>query len=118
MSGFDGNWIAWSIDGRSGAKLCLGQVFLGELSYPHDFGLGARWKAWLNQQHLGFFRTEEEARRKIEAEILNRWRSLQPAWAAFQERMQEECEPAPLSLSKSGSGKIVALRSSRRAARG
>ncbi len=81
-----GEWITWSIDGRHGAKLCVGEVFLGEISFPHDFGLGPRWRAWLNQHHLGFFRTEDEARSRIESEILRRMRQFEPAWAKFRAR--------------------------------
>jgi hypothetical protein len=58
-------------------------VFLGEISYPHDFGLGARWKAWLNHEHLGFFRDEAEARARIEAEIEKRLRLMLPVWSRF-----------------------------------
>jgi hypothetical protein len=84
----EGEWVSWSIDGRAGAKLCLGPVFLGEISYPHDFGLGARWRAWLNHEHLGYFRDEHEAQQRIEAEILKRLRLMEPAWANFQTRAQ------------------------------
>ena len=80
----EGEWISWRIDGRAGAKLRLGPVFLGEISYPHDFGLGARWKAWLNHEHLGFFRDEGAARARIESEIAKRLSLMQPAWAKFQ----------------------------------
>ena len=79
-------WQGWSSNGRAGAKLCLGPVFLGEVSYPHDFGLGARWKAWLNHEHLGFFPDEAAARARIEAEIVKRMRLLLPAWQEFQRR--------------------------------
>ena len=79
----EGEWHSWSIDGRAGAKLCLGPVFLGEISYPHDLGLGICWRAWLNQEHLGYFRNEDEARQRIEAEILKRLRLMQPALARF-----------------------------------
>src|SRR4051812_36929484 len=79
----DGEWVSWNIDGRSGAKLCLGPVFLGEISYPHDLGLGARWKAWLNHESLGLFRDEAEARSRIEAEIGKRLRLMIPALAKF-----------------------------------
>lgn len=79
----EGEWIAWNSKGRAGAKLCLGPVFLGEISYPHDFGLGARWKAWLNHEHLGFFRDEAEAKARIESEILKRVCLMLPAWSIF-----------------------------------
>ena len=88
-----GEWLSWSIDGRAGAKLCLGPVFLGEISYPHDFGLGARWRAWLNQEHLGYFRNEHEAKQYIEAQILKRVRLMQPAWMRFQARTQAAATP-------------------------
>jgi hypothetical protein len=79
----EGEWLSWSTDGRAGAKLCLGPVFLGEISYPHDLGLGIRWRAWLNHEHLGYFRNEEEARQHIESEILKRLRLMEPALARF-----------------------------------
>jgi hypothetical protein len=79
----EGEWVSWRIDGRAGAKLCLGPVFLGEVSYPHDFGFGGRWKAWLNHEHLGFFRNEAEARARIESEIVKRLRLTLPAWTRF-----------------------------------
>ena len=79
----EGEWTSWSSKDRAGAKLCLGPVFLGEISYPHDFGLGARWKAWLNHEHLGFFRDEAEARARIEAEIEKRLRLMLPVWSRF-----------------------------------
>jgi hypothetical protein len=84
----EGEWVSWSIDGRAGAKLCLGPVFLGEISYPHDFGLGARWRASLNHEHLGYFRDEDEAKQRIEAQIVKRLRLMEPAWAKFQARAQ------------------------------
>jgi hypothetical protein len=84
----EGEWLSWSIDGRAGAKLRLGPVFLGEISYPHDLGLGVRWKAWLNHEHLGYFRDEQEARQYIEAEILKRLHLMQPALARFQASTQ------------------------------
>jgi hypothetical protein len=86
MSTAEGDWVSWSIDGRAGAKLCLGPVFLGEISYPHDLGLGVRWRAWLNHEHLGFFRNAEEAKGRIEREIVKRLRLMEPAWAKFQAR--------------------------------
>lgn len=79
----EGEWLSWSSDGRAGAKLCLGPVFLGEISYPHDLGLGIRWRAWLNHEHLGYFRNEQEAKQRIESEILKRLRLMQPALARF-----------------------------------
>ncbi|HEY1637929.1 MAG TPA: hypothetical protein VGF62_05340 [Rhizomicrobium sp.] len=79
----EGEWVSWRIDGRAGAKLCLGPVFLGEIGYPHDFGFGGRWKAWLNHEHLGFFRDEAEARARIESEIVKRLGLMLPAWAKF-----------------------------------
>ena len=79
----DGEWVSWRIDGRAGAKLRLGPVFLGEISYPHDFGFGGRWKAWLNHEHLGFFRNEAEARARIESEIVRRLGLMLPAWTRF-----------------------------------
>ena len=79
----EGEWLPWNSNGRAGAKLCLGPVFLGEISYPHDLGLGICWRAWLNHEHLGYFRNEEEARQRIEAEILKRLRLMQPALARF-----------------------------------
>jgi hypothetical protein len=82
----EGEWLSWAIDGRAGAKLSLGSVFLGEISYPHDFGLGARWRAWLNHEHLGYFRDEAEARQWIEKEILKRMRLMEPAWLRFKAR--------------------------------
>ena len=82
----EGEWLSWAIDGRAGAKLCLGPVFLGEISYPHDFGLGARWRAWLNHEHLGYFRDEAEARQRTEKEILKRMRLMEPAWQRFRAR--------------------------------
>jgi hypothetical protein len=82
----EGEWVAWRIGGRAGAKLQLGPVFLGELSYPHDFGLGGLWRAWLNQQHLGFFRSEDEARRRVEKEIVARLRGMMPSLARFRQR--------------------------------
>ena len=89
-----GEWASWNIDGRAGAKLCLGPVFLGEISYPHDFGLGGRWRAWLNHEHLGYFRDEAEAKARIESEILKRVRLMIPAWAKF-----EHSRGAQLNLS-------------------
>lgn len=86
MIAADGHWVSWSASGRSGARLGIGPVFSGEISYPHDFGLGPRWKAWLNQRHLGFFRSEAEARQKIEAEIMKQMRLMQPAWELFRAR--------------------------------
>lgn len=82
----EGEWLSWAIDGRAGAKLCLGPVFLGEISYPHDFGLGARWRGWLNHEHLGYFRDENEAKERIEKEILKRVRLMEPAWLRFKAR--------------------------------
>ena len=75
----EGEWLSWSIDGRAGAKLRLGPVFLGEISYPHDLGLGVRWKAWLNHEHLGYFRNEQEARQL---------HLMQPALMRFQTSAQ------------------------------
>lgn len=82
MSG-EGKWQSWRIDGRAGAKLCLGTVFLGEIAFPHDLGCGPRWKAWLNHEHLGYFKSEAEARSRIEREILKRVRLAWPAWTKF-----------------------------------
>ncbi|MBV9572273.1 MAG: hypothetical protein JO056_13620 [Alphaproteobacteria bacterium] len=79
----DGEWQSWRIDGRAGAKLCLGAVFLGEIAFPHDLGCGPRWKAWLNHEHLGYFKNETEARNRIEREILKRVRLAWPAWTQF-----------------------------------
>jgi hypothetical protein len=101
MSISEGDWVPWDIDGRAGAKLCLGPVFLGEISYPHDMGLGARWRAWLNHEHLGFFRNAEEAKTRIEREMLKRLRLMEPAWARFQARAQSNAAPlefAPVAV--------------------
>lgn len=106
MSASEGDWVSWSIDGRAGAKLCLGPVFLGEISYPHDFGLGARWRAWLNHEHLGFFRNAEEAKSHIEREVLKRLRLMEPAWAKFQARTGSNAatlEFAPVAVVRGGS---------------
>jgi len=89
----EGEWVCWSIDGRSGAKLCLGPVFLGEISFPHDFGLGARWRAWLNHEHLGFFRNEAEAKARIESEIVKRLRLMLPAWIKFKRTHKKVLSP-------------------------
>jgi len=91
----EGEWLSWSIDGKAGAKLCLGPVFLGEVSYPHDLGLGIRWRAWLNQEHLGYFRNEEEARQRIEGEILKRLRLMQPALARFRATQAKNATQSP-----------------------
>jgi hypothetical protein len=85
----EGEWVSWSIDGRAGAKICLGPVFLGEISYPHDLGLSVCWRAWLNHEHLGFFRNELEARQRIEREISKRFDLMQPAWSRFQAGTQQ-----------------------------
>jgi hypothetical protein len=106
MSTAEGEWVSWSIDGRAGAKLCLGPVFLGEISYPHDMGLGARWRAWLNHEHLGFFRNAEEAKSRIEGEVLKRLRLMEPAWAKFQARAQASAttlEFPPVAVVRPGS---------------
>ena len=106
MSTAEGDWVSWSIDGRAGAKLCLGPVFLGEISYPHDLGLGARWRAWLNHEHLGFFRNAEEAKSRIEREVLERLRLMEPAWTRFQARAQSNAatlEFAPVAVVRPGS---------------
>lgn len=91
----EGEWLPWSAQGRAGAKLSLGPVFLGEVSYPHDLGLGIRWRAWLNQEHLGYFRNEEEARERIEAEILKRLRLMQPALARFRANQAKNAAQEP-----------------------
>jgi len=83
----EGEWVSWRIDERAGAKLQLGPVFLGELSHPHDFGLGSLWRAWLNQQHLGYFRSESEAKRHVENEIAKRLRLMAPALSRFRQRV-------------------------------
>jgi hypothetical protein len=83
----EGEWVSWRIDERAGAKLQLGPVFLGELSYPHDFGLGSLWRAWLNQQHLGYFRSEAEAKHRVENEIARRLRLMAPALSRFRQRV-------------------------------
>jgi hypothetical protein len=89
----DGEWLPWKSHGRAGAKLRLGPAFLGEISYPHDFGFGGLWKAWLNQEHLGFFRSEAEAKAHIEAEIANRLRLMLPAWAKFRRSRRNQLPP-------------------------
>jgi hypothetical protein len=85
----EGEWVSWRIDGRAGAKLQLGPVFLGELSYPHDFGLGSLWRAWLNQQHLGYFRSEAEAKQRVENEIVRGLRLMAPALSRFRQRVPD-----------------------------
>jgi len=95
----DGEWVSWRIDGRAGAKLRLGPVFLGEISYPHDFGFGGRWKAWLNHEHLGFFRNEAEARARIESEIVRRLGLMLPAWTRFR-RLRRKALSRPDVLAK------------------
>jgi hypothetical protein len=90
----EGEWVSWRIDGRAGAKLHLGPVFLGEISYPHDFGFGGRWKAWLNHEHLGFFRNEAEARVRIESEIVRRLGLMLPAWTRFR-RLRRKAPSRP-----------------------
>jgi hypothetical protein len=95
----EGEWVSWRIDGRAGAKLCLGPVFLGEISYPHDFGFGGRWKAWLNHEHLGFFRNEGEARARIESEIVRRLGLMLPAWTKFR-RIRRKALSRPEAVPK------------------
>jgi hypothetical protein len=80
----EGEWQSWSHEGRSGSTLKLGTVFAAQVSYPHDPGLGPRWKAWLNNEALGLFRSEAEARLRVETEITRRVRAMQPALARFQ----------------------------------
>ncbi|HEY4112710.1 MAG TPA: hypothetical protein VGM17_01505 [Rhizomicrobium sp.] len=80
----EGEWQTWDVDGRRGAILKLGPVFAAQISYPHDPGLGPRWKAWLNNESLGLFRSEAEARLRVEMEITRRVRAMQPALARFQ----------------------------------
>jgi hypothetical protein len=83
----EGEWVSWRIDERAGAKLQLGPVFLGELSHTHDFGLGSLWRAWLNQQHLGYFRSESEAKQRVENEIVRRLSLMAPALSRFRQRV-------------------------------
>lgn len=89
MTIVEGEWQSWSLDGRSGSTMKLGMVFTAQVSYPHDPGLGPRWKAWLNNESLGLFRSEAEARLRIETEITRRVRAMQPALARFQTRQRK-----------------------------
>jgi hypothetical protein len=98
----EGEWVSWRIDGRAGAKLQLGPVFLGELSYPHDFGLGSLWRAWLNQQHLGYFRNEAEAKRRVENEIVRRLRLMAPALSRFRQRVPDSSTTKGIADAHSG----------------